>query len=188
MVLGSHNSWTYLTPRKWYWRLLSFTAKCQDKPISGQYRAGATCFDLRVRTDKDGMLCVVHNNVEYSYSVGDILKDIEWLDGKGGCMVRVLHDVRSKARYTEESTKAFVDFCRKLSAYKNVRFFGGNNLYDGKVDYQFEGGYPGIEGAYASERKPNSLYAIFPRLYAKRYNGMELSRGTDKDVLLMDFV
>ena len=29
MRLASHNTFTYLTPRKWWGRLLAFTARCQ---------------------------------------------------------------------------------------------------------------------------------------------------------------
>ena len=33
MILGSHNSWTYLSPKKWWMKALAFTAKCQKYDI-----------------------------------------------------------------------------------------------------------------------------------------------------------
>ena len=68
MILGSHNSWTYLTPKKWWMKLISFTAKCQDYHIYDQYyRYGVRCFDLRVRFNSDGKAIISHGIIEYDF-------------------------------------------------------------------------------------------------------------------------
>ena len=52
MILGSHNSWSYLTPRKWWMKLFRFVAQCQDYDIKTQYEQfGVRCFDLRLKFD-----------------------------------------------------------------------------------------------------------------------------------------
>ena len=37
MLIGSHNSFTYLKPRKWWMRLFTIFAKCQSENIIKQY-------------------------------------------------------------------------------------------------------------------------------------------------------
>ena len=61
MILGSHNSWSYLTPRKWWMKLFRFVAQCQDYDIKTQYEQfGVRCFDLRLKFDVEGHTMVAH--------------------------------------------------------------------------------------------------------------------------------
>ena len=54
MVLGSHNAWSYLPARKWWMKMLAFTAKCQKYDIQTQYeKYNSRCFDLRLTFDDD---------------------------------------------------------------------------------------------------------------------------------------
>ena len=48
MTLGSHNTMTYLKPRKWWQWFGRFIAKCQKLPIEEQYEKGARWFDIRI--------------------------------------------------------------------------------------------------------------------------------------------
>ena len=53
MILGSHNSWSYLPPKHWWMWPIHFMAKCQRVDIREQYeKYGVRCFDLRVRWKK----------------------------------------------------------------------------------------------------------------------------------------
>ena len=53
MILGSHNSWSYLPPKHWWMWSFHFMAKCQRVDIREQYeKYGVRCFDLRVRWKK----------------------------------------------------------------------------------------------------------------------------------------
>ena len=55
MILGSHNSMTYLRPRRWWMRLFRIFGRCQNKTIQQQFDSGVRCFDLRVsHTTNDG--------------------------------------------------------------------------------------------------------------------------------------
>lgn len=53
MILGSHNTMTYLKPRKWWMWLGRFMAKCQNLTIEKQYEKGARWFDIRVSFPKN---------------------------------------------------------------------------------------------------------------------------------------
>ena len=53
MNIGTHNSLTYLTPKKWWQKLIKFTAKCQEVDYEKQYELGARVFDIRLWYDDD---------------------------------------------------------------------------------------------------------------------------------------
>ena len=188
MILGSHNSWSYLKARKWWMKLIAFTAKCQDDEIGKQYATdGVRCFDLRVRFDGSKII-VAHGIIEYDITEDKLYKDLEWLDGCEDVYVRVLHEARNKKQYTTENVNSFKDFCSYLEKrYKNIKFWCGKNLYNWTNDYTF--GYdPSCEEKYASVCPPKLIDDWYPRWFASRNNHEILEEGTDKDILLIDFV
>ena len=191
MVIGSHNSWSYLRPRKWWMRLIAFAARCQRVDIREQYlKYGVRCFDLRVRLDEFGRLVVAHGPVIYTLTINKVFPDLDWMNGKGDCYVRVLHETRTKSQYKEKSVKWFGYFCNAIQeTYPNIQFWCGRNLYDWKVDYQFEGEEPTCEETYGSVVPGKKwLYGWWPWMYAVTHNKAIKAKGTDKDILLIDFV
>ena len=186
MILGSHNSWSYLPPKTWYMKLFNFVSKCQDWDIKTQYEHGVRCFDLRIKYN--GMtLQVVHGCTIYDISVADLLKDLEWLNTKGDVYVRVLHEVRKKSQYTERSVQYFKDDCAAFEQlYPNIKFWCGRNLYNWEIDYEFKNKPSCAE--YYSSVVPPKIDDVCPRYYAKKNNKVIYQRGTDKDILLIDFV
>ena len=115
MILGSHNSWSYLSVKQWWLRPFSFIAKCQDLSIIEQYNLGVRCFDLRIRFDKNPNLKVCHGIFEYNAYF--ILSDLKWLNDKKDVYVRILHEVRTKKQYTAYSIKEFIRYI--VFFYKN---------------------------------------------------------------------
>ena len=112
MVIQSHNSWSYLAPKKWWMYLIRFTSKCQSKTIKQQYNDYDTkSFDIRVRFDKYGNLIMAHGIVEFSYSYDDLMKDLEYLNEKGNIIIRVLYEVRTKKDYETLDKNYFINFC-----------------------------------------------------------------------------
>lgn len=193
MIIGSHNSWTYLQPIKWWMKFIKFTAKCQNLDIVEQYKSGVSCFDLRIRYKK-GKYYISHGLIDY-LSFDDLKEDnplftnLVYLNLVKGCKVRVLHDVRNKRDYTLESQAKFKVLCYKLvKTFPNIKFFCGRNLVDWEIDYKFDNKEYTIADAYASVKKPKSIYAIWPWLYSKLNNKSIFEKGTDKDILLVDFV
>ena len=188
MIIGSHNSWSYYRPKKWWMKLIAFTARCQSNNIVEQYTYDKIrCFDLRVRF-KEGKPIIAHGIIEYDISEKDLFESLEYLNLRGDACVRILHEVRTKKQYTEESVDNFVDFVIKLQCrFDNIKFWCGKNLYNWENDYEFP--YkPSCEEKYSSVCPPKILDDWWPWLYARFNNKKILKEGTDKDILLIDFV
>lgn len=187
MILGSHNSWSYLPVRKWWMKPIAFTARCQNVDIRKQYELGVRCFDLRVRFDNDGNMIVAHGIIEYKEA--HALIALMFLDGKKDCYVRVLHETRTEKQHTQYSVEQFRKFCYTIEKhFNNVHFWCGRNLYDWEVDYDFDGEDPTCDEKYASVCPPKLIDDWFPWLFAKKHNSEILEHGTDKDILLIDYV
>ena len=186
MVLGSHNSWSYVRAKKWWMRLLAFTAKCQNTDIKEQYeKHNVRCFDLRVRF-RNGKVTIAHGLIEYDYTLEDLHSDFVYLNHKGDVFVRVLHEERDESG--EAYKEQFLEFCSRLEKkYENIKFWCGRNLYNWNVDYEF-GHEPSCDEKYASVCKPRIIDDWIPWIYAKFNNKKIKSKGTDKDILLIDFV
>lgn len=81
--------------------------------------------------------------------------------------------------------------------YNNITFVGGRRKYDWELLYDFHTEEPTLDDKYSSTTHPfggkkNSIFAkiddIWPWLYAKLHNKKNYQKGTDKDVLFLDFV
>ena len=188
MELASHNSWSYLKPKKWWMRLFGFAAKCQRVDIKTQYeKYGVRCFDLRVRFDY-GMPIVSHGLAEYNITEVDLEKDLTWLDDKGDASVRVILEIRKKKDYTSAQCALFRIYCDFLiRAFPNIKFWGGRCLYNWEREYTFKY-MPTCEERHASVCSPYLLDDWYPWLYAKSFNKDILLHGTSMDYLMIDFV
>ena len=188
MIIGSHNSWSYLPPKKWWMKLIRFSARCQDLNIVKQYELGVRCFDLRIRFDENNRPVVAHGIIEYNIDESELIQSLEWLNRKKDVVIRILHEVRTRKQYTQESVKSFINYCSKLQCrFDKIKFWCGKNLYDWREDFNFS--YkPTCEEKYASVCKPKIIDDWYPRLFAKRNNREIIEEGTNKDILLIDFV
>ena len=82
--------------------------------------------------------------------------------------------------------------------YPNIKFFGGNRKYDGKVVYNFKTAYPSLIDLYSSVTSlfdnDNKYLRVlddwFPRLYALLKNKKNLKEYVDTEdtYLFYDFV
>lgn len=189
MVIGSHNSWSYLPPKHWWLRPFAFMSKCQKVDIKTQYeKYSVRCFDLRITHTKDGKVQVAHGFLVYKIDFAQLKKDLKYLNYKGDCYVRVLHEVRRKSQYTEEAVMNFRQFCEYVkNIYTNIKWWCGRNLYDWTFDYDF-GPELSCHEDYSSVSKPKLIDDWWPWLYAKRKNKKIIEKGTDKEILLIDFV
>ena len=187
-ILGSHNSWSYLPAAKWWMRPFEFTAKCQKHSIKRQYNeAGVRCFDLRIKF-VNGNPAVAHGSMVYKNGWSKVLDDLVWLNLQQDAVVRVLHEVRSKKDYTPEAVEQFRQMCVFLKAsFKNLKFWCGRNLYNWEVDYKFDYN-PSCEEKYSSVCPPRYVDDWIPIVYARFCNRKIVKKGTDKDILLIDFV
>ena len=189
MILGSHNAWSYLPPKKWYMRPFRFVAQCQDWDIKTQYAHGVRCFDLRLRYNGD-KLQVVHGAVVYKIDRAGLMRDLKWLNSKEGVYIRLIYDVRNSD--SERNDSQFDKDCDEFeNSYPNITFWCGKVL-DGKPETWRNTGHfeanPSCEEKYSSVDGTTNIYDLCPRSWAKKYNKKVYSEGTTKDILLIDFV
>lgn len=188
MILGSHNSWSYLPAKKWWMAPFSFMARCQNESVIGQYFwYNVRCFDLRVKFKGDNLI-IAHGKMEYNYSKEDLFADLLFMNTREDCAIRLIHEVRTSKEYTSESINKFVDFCIEVQCrFPKIKFWCGENLYNHCADYEFA--YkPDCEEKYASVCAPKWIDDWFPLIYAKLNNKKIKQLGTDKEILLIDFV
>lgn len=79
-MLASHNTFTYLTPKKWWMRLINFAARCQSNDIDTQYSHGARFFDIRIKNihkDNDENIRYDYGHTVSSYPVTFGVNDLE---------------------------------------------------------------------------------------------------------------
>jgi hypothetical protein len=188
MKLASHNSWSYLPPKKWWMKLIGFTAKCQDADIEEQYeKYGVRCFDLRISFNGD-ILQVNHGPIVYDITPQQLFTHLRYLSNKGDVAVRLLLDVRSKEDYTQHQVEQFRYWCGILvEVYKNIHFWCGRNLYNWNVEYDF-GPEPVYMERYASVCAPKIIDDWYPRWYARKHTKELYETGTDAEYLMLDFV
>ncbi len=189
-ILGAHNAWSFLPVKKWWMKPFSFMAKCQNVDIRSQYLMhGVRCFDLRVCFDKDDNMEIRHGMAVYKYNEEDLFKDLTFLNNRANtCYIRVLHEVRNKKKYTDHEIEEFQMFCERLEKeFPRLKFWCGRNLVDWSVDYKFRN-EPTCDEKYSSVCPPKIIDDWVPVLYAKLKNRKIRKEGTDKDILLIDFV
>lgn len=189
MVIGSHNSWSYLPADNWLLRPFEFIARCQNVDIKTQYEEyGVRCFDLRVLFDNHGVVSIAHGFMKFKIDYQQLGDHLKFINDKGDCYVRLIHEVRRKSQYTEDAKKYFCTFCQYVeSKYTNIKWWCGRNLYNWEFDYDF-GPEPSCHEDYSSVSKPKLIDDWWPWLYAKFNNKKIIEKGTDKEILLIDFV
>lgn len=188
-ILGSHNSWSYLTPKKWWMKLIKFTGKCQDVNVRDQFDIyNVRFYDLRIRFDFVTPI-VCHGAVVYDISFNELLDDLNWLNNKREKVyIRITLDTRGSNVDKEEQELLFKRLCERLSnKYVNINFTCGENIVTKEVLYKFNP-EPSCEEKYSSVCSPKLIDDWYPRLFAKKNNKKLLSKGTDREVLLIDFV
>lgn len=189
MIIGSHNAWSYLKPKKWWMRLIRFAARCQKHDVVNQFLVcNSRCFDLRVKFPDD-KLVIAHGIVQYDHTEDELMKDLRILSGmEEKVYIRVIHEIRNKKENTSWEAGHFRSFCNKLErCFPDLIFFGGQNLIGYTEEYKFPNS-PSMDEKYSSVCPPKLLDDWFPWLYAILNNRKNIKKGTDKDILLIDFV
>ena len=118
-----------------------------------------------------------------------LMNDLTFLNARGDCCVRVLHEARNKKQHTRDSFFRFKHFCKTVvEKYHNIHFWCGRNLYNWHYDYYFESPEPTCTEKYSSVCPPKYLDDWYPWLYARLNNEKILQQGTKDDIMLIDFV
>ena len=73
MLLGSHNSLSYLPPKKWYMKPFHFMARCQSVDYVKQYEEyGIRLFDIRLWFNEKGEIEVRHGLFVFNIDIKGI--------------------------------------------------------------------------------------------------------------------
>lgn len=187
-MLSSHNSLSYLTPKKWWMKLLTPWAKCQNKTISQQYDAGVRYFDFRVAFSSDSSVPIfVHNIVKYRLSYKEFLNIMRYLDSKGDVMIRFILDIRktpSKYKVIEEFFNRFlVDMSynfQHIEIEKAIVFWSWTYLIDKGEE---------IDEYHASVSAPWYQYVLGTKWFAKHkaHEYYEIHKKENK-VIMIDYI
>lgn len=197
-VLGSHNSMSYLRPKTWWGRLFRFVAQCQQKNVVEQWESGVRYYDLRVGYDSEWNVEFRHGAIAYQQlgvrgeELG-VERVLEWLEKRAGATgepvwVRVILEKERKSRVAGACVEMFRADCKRWEqAYPSLLFHCGRRKRDWKQLYDFGREEPSMEQAVSS-----MTWKVWddwcPRIYAWFMNKKKLQQGTDKQVLLIDFV
>ena len=170
-MLGTHNAWSFLKPRKWYLRPFAFTARCQSKNIQEQYDAGSRYFDLRIRFDKHMNPIICHGSMEYKYSTKELEYDLNWLDYQGDVYIRIILDLRADYDKTESwQEELFKKYCEYLSEkFPKLTLTCGAKLPKGEIVIPLE-------------------TVNIPIVYAKINNKKNIEEYSEGNILLIDFI
>lgn len=192
VVIGTHNSMTWLKPKSLIMYLLALLfARCQKKHIIDQLNSGARAFDIRI-FNKDNTWVFSHGLVNYTrssyniYNVMDHLNDFSTLDSP--IYVRLLLEKYK----TQEDKDKFVCLCELLEKeYPNIIFFGGylkkpwEKLYTFKNDISENNEVHQWVSSMAEDAKWYEKY--LPWLYAKRHNSINKLK-VKPGINLFDFI
>lgn len=202
MNIGTHNSLTYLTPKKWWQKLIKFTAKCQAVNYEEQYRLGARVFDVRLWYDDDFKVEIRHGRIAYIGGFTVLYDMFDFLDNKKDCYVRLICEEDSFAKKDPLASikeRHFMGECHNFETlFPNIKFFGGNRKYDWKVLYNFKNKdiptlvdrYSSTTSLFKSDKKWLAILDdLCPILYAKLKNKTLIKEHNDKDgYLFIDFI
>lgn len=158
-ILCSHNTFSYLKPRKWYHYFTIPFARCQSKDIFQQYKEDIRCFDIRVRFTKNGKIKFCHGLFEgklklpvekiYDYFDDNIYLDsydyksidfINWLVKIFPLTEKIyFHLVLETNKEDLVQEKYFINFCKEFDfvikkyGFKNIILLGGIRKFDWKL-------------------------------------------------------
>lgn len=190
-MIGSHNSWSYLKPTKWWMRLFAFTTKCQTYDIKTQYNDyGVRMFDLRIRFNEDGSPIICHGLTEYEYDITDLYSDLNWLDSQEDVTIRYLLELRGNYCNTEEwQREQFIKFYENAKfLYRKLNWAEGRDLpdFDRLI---FDIPEVNIVEKYSSVCLPKIIDDWWPWLYAKLHNKKNKEKYENESCyLLIDYV
>ena len=198
MILGSHNTMTYLKSKSWIYNIFSCFWRCQKLDIYKQFSTGVRCFDLRVRMHNEHWVfahgkSALDSDADILTIIDALNKECETCDSK--VYIRLLLEINEHDSYQENS---FISLCELLNEkYKNndrIRIFECRRKYDWTQLYDF-GIYPEVT-QYVGSMQTKIYGKICPWLYyifnKKQLNKMidEIKKDNtdDNKIFLFDFI
>lgn len=186
MILASHNSLTYLSPKNPLAYLFRWMYRCQKKTIQEQYRDGVRYFDFRLSYDKRGNLEFRHGLVAFKTPKNKLNSILKYLNATNDVTIRV---VLERCKEDVDNT-LFILECRSMEyKYPNIRFVCGENVKTKEVVYQFKNKEDKPVYEKYSSVIGSKFNGAWPWLFAHKHNKGFIEEYKDKDCYLMlDFI
>lgn len=205
MKLASHNSLSFVKPRKWWEKLINFTSKCQFYDIETQYEYGVRLFDIRIRRaiiEPGSYYCTksAHGLITYDICITDILRYLDTLSTKEDPVYVYLSLENKKC----EKDRDYVWFKKAFNLYKerfpNLIFCGGyvKHPWHKIIDCedpsicQKNWEFFNYKDQPTTRKKIKCFFSnllhFSPEYWAKKNNQKYKSDGTSADFLMLDFV
>lgn len=198
-MIGSHNTFSYLTPVKWWMKLLTPWHKCQEFVAWGQLLHGVEYLDIRIRF-LGSRPVLVHNNIIYEdqedakEQILGLVRAIRNLNSLRTKVfpVRLFLDVRKKPKDDVQQREKFLDFIKWMRQNHQVR----RNLQLDEARIFWDWDHPIIRSKYQIKEIHTSVcsrwyqYILGTRWFAKKYNSLTYAKESlDKEtVYLIDYV
>lgn len=186
MILGTHNSFTYLRATSLLQRIISSTWRCQRTDIQTQYALGARCFDFRLHYKKDRWQAA-HGGARFNAPFEATLR---WLADRSSELNRVY--VRTVYESGDKGGKeAFKALCSSWrNQYPSITFFEGRGKdgWEPLYEYPFK---PRVEQYVSSMQESSALKKIQPKRYAEKHNKANYAEALKlpaERICLFDFV
>lgn len=189
-MIGSHNALSYLSPKGLKSKLLNKWAKCQEVSYIDQYTAGARCFDVHIKFEKNQPI-IVHNNVTYKGGADILQQMFGFFNNMKDCYIRWGLDIRKKPKDANNQVALFKKYINDMqSKYPFV------NVMDAIVYWDWSRPLgPNKLQVVEKHASVVSTAALLktPRNYAKNNNSSireeyKEQADSDKWVLLIDYV
>lgn len=202
-MLGSHNSLSFATPKKWWGKLFRFVGKCQSKDIKEQYELGVRYFDIRIKFDGDNAVSahgpIVFNCDIYEQLVKLLTVCMYTTKEENPVYIRVILEYNKRQKNQDELDIMFKQVCQFLKNRFGYRFIfvGGRRKYDWEVIYDFGNEEPELEDKYSSTtnifgKLTNTILDKiddwWPWLYAVTHNAKSYKNHDKNKVLFIDFI
>lgn len=200
-ILGSHNSLSFSGAAKWYLKPFTFVAKCQSKTLKEQfYEYKVRYFDIRITFDKRNNIRSSHGSMIWKYDVEQALSELNHMarNAYEPVYVRLVLECNSESKRQEKLDDLFIQYCMHFqSMYPYLLFVGGRRKYDWKKLVEFNTEEPSLDDKYSSTTSPfgpkknnfwDKIDDWWPWLYAATHNKKIRRKGTDKDVLFLDYI
>lgn len=193
--LGSHNTFSYLEPLKWYMKPFRFMARCQRDNIKEQVDKNIKYFDLRVVYDfKKDCWVFAHGYMKYKGDVSRLMLDLfdflarkYGLDYKDEVKIALNLEIMRPSKKQEEK---FIEFVKILqSIYGSKHFVGGFRKYDWSYIKETNLQNPSTEGFFSSCRG-NKIDDLYPEKFSikTRKEAFEAFKKSKAEYFLIDFV
>lgn len=203
MILGSHNSWSYLPIKQWWLRPFRFMYQCQEETITSQISNWDCRFlELRVSFDKKKQIQFSNGRANFTGDVYSRLADLLQLAMVSNRRIYIL--VVLEKRVHKQSINLFRQFCKNIHqnyASKSKKFIllGAYDKKTGNKLYYFGSEKHKVNNVslrHSSVGK-NWLLRLYPKAFAALYN-MDLitkfkeehwsTLNRDEDVIIMDYI